>query len=166
MICSAPPDDIHTMDTMLDQLKAEQFDTVGTAETAPGMRDKITDEMRAALTYEAQDNKMSTLAYIHDLRCSLYHSYGKGGADSDEEAGFFSDTEEDESEDPSFRLLLDKDLDSPETPALVETSGQGTDPTGLFQGSDSTTHGSNELNSANTLATGHEAAAYLGGVPG
>ena len=166
MICSAPPDDIHTMDTMLDQLKAEQFDTVGTAETAPGMRDKITDEMRAALTYEAQDNKMSTLAYIHDLRCSLYRSYGKGGADSDEEAGFFSDTEEDESEDPSFRLLLDKDLDSPETPALVETSGQGTDPTGLFQGSDSTTHGSNELNSANTLTTGHEAAAYLGGVPG
>ena len=130
------------------------------------MRDKITDEMRAALTSEAQESEKSTLAYIHDLRCSLYCSHGKGSADSDEEARFFSDTEEEEREDPSFRLQLDQVLKSPETPALAETTGKGTDPTGLPQGSDSTTHGSNELHSATLLAAGHEAAAYLGGVPG
>ena len=38
MICSAAPDDdLLTMDTMLDQLEAEQFDTVGAVETAAGI---------------------------------------------------------------------------------------------------------------------------------
>ena len=59
MICLAAPDDLLTMDTMLDQLEAEQFDRM--SETAPGLRDRITDEMRSSLIIEAQEAKMSNL---------------------------------------------------------------------------------------------------------
>jgi hypothetical protein len=171
MLCMAASDDIVAIDTMLDQLEAEQFDTSDMAETAPGMRARITEDMRSALITEAQEGEMSILEYIHDLRCSLYRSHGKGG-DSDDEDAFFSDEEDVEKEDESFKLQ-DKHpptaTTSPAAPALADGTEQDNSPdsTGLPQGSGSTTHGGSELQSATSGAVGHEAdTAYLGGVPG
>ena len=171
MLCVAAPDDIVTIDTMLDQFEAEQFDTTDTAETAPGMRARVTDAMRSALITEAQEAKMSILEYIHDLRCSLYRSHGKGGG-SDDEDNFFSDEEVDEIEDESFKLQDEPTpaaTKSPAAPALADGLEQEKSPdsTGLPQGSGNTTHVSTELQSATFVAAGHEAdTARLGGSPG
>ena len=171
MICMAAPDDLITIDTMLDQLEAEQFDPHDVAETAPGMRARITDEMRSTLITEAQEAKMSVLEYIHDLRCSLYRSHGKGGSDSEDEVEFFSEEEDVEEECESFKLQGDEPAtyNSPVAPALADGTEQGNvpDSTGLPQGSGSTTHGSTELQAASSLAAGHgTGTAYLGGSPG
>ena len=168
MLCLEAPDDLITIDTMLDQLEAEQFDPDGTAETAPGMRARVTDEMRAALITEAQEGKMSILEYIHDLRCSLYRSHGKI-SESDEDDHFFSDDEV-EHEDGTFKLHDDTaGTKSPEAPALDNGREQESLPssTGLPQGSDSMTPRSTELLPATSVAAGQETGtAYLGGFPG
>ncbi len=131
------PDDLHTIELLIDQLELELYGGNDGVEAAPGLSSRITPLMRAALHREAAEAGMDLDAYLHDLCSALYRTHGKGGEDEFAEDEDDADTEE--IEDPSFNLKDDKEDDLDTTLRLpgqggVREQDYGTDSTGLPQG--------------------------------
>ena len=161
------PDDLRTIDQLLDQLELELYECDHLVESAPGISTRITDKMREALRTEAAEAHMSLIDYLQDLRASLYRTHGKGDDDDDEE-------EKDEV-DPSFRLKDDDDEEDLQDTALYlpgQGAGQeqGINPnsTGLPQGSGSITHDGGLVppSAAETAPGAGTVTAQTGGFPG
>ena len=166
------PDDLQRIDLLIDQLEIKLYEYEDVAESAPGIAERITDNMRMALYLEAAEAQMTRFDYIHDLCAALYRAHGKGGDDEelDDDA---EDTEE--ALDPSFDLKDDEQDVLQDTslylPGQSESQEQEitSDFTGLPQGSGSITHegGSMLPSLAAEAATGAgTVTAQPGGFPG
>ena len=173
LLWTAAPEDLRTIELLLDQLELELYEDEDVMESAPGMAERITEPMRIALRREATEAQSSLFDYINSLRSSLYRTHGKTDEDDDEDAGY-DDTED--TEDPSFKLHDDgEDIEQDTTLRLPGQSGgqeqtyTGSDFTGLPQGSGSITQVGGFLtsSSADESAVGAETVtAQPGGIPG
>ena len=165
------PDDLKTIDQLLDQLEIELLEYEEFAESAPGISLRITDNMRAALHIEAATAQMSLFDYLQDLRSALYRTHGKGG-DEESDGEDFDTTEE---HDPSFFLKDGEEEGLQDTTLSLPGQGAGQeqednpDSTGLPQGSGSITHAGGPMlpSLAAEAATGAgTVTAQSGGFPG
>ena len=166
------PDDLRTIDLLLDQLEIElyEYEGAGTAESEDGMAERITQDMREALHREAAEAQQTLFDYLDSLRVSLYRTHGKSAEDEED----MEDTAE--NEDPSFALRDDVNEDDNDNTLRLpgQSSGQeqsnlASDSTGLPQGSDSITQSGGSIlpSSADVSATGAGAVTALpGGFPG
>ena len=171
LLWTEAPDDLTTIDFLLDQLELELFEYEEFVESAPGMAARITDTMRKALHQEAADAHSSLFDYVNSLRTSLYRTHGKGD-EGDDDANY-DDTED--AENPSFTLHDGgEDIEQDTTLRLPgQSDGQeqtytGSDSTGLPQGSGSITQVGGFLtsSSADESAAGADTVtAQPGGIP-
>ena len=166
------PEDLSTLELLLDQLEIELHKYEELQESAPGISKRITDTMRSALRTEAEESGMTLFDYIHDLRTSLYRVFGKS-AEDEEDTGDAGDTAE--SEDPTFSLKDDEEEFEHDTTLCLpgqkvgQEQDSGLDSTGLPQGSGSITltGGSNLLSSTDESVVGAgTVTAQPGGFPG
>ena len=166
------PEDLRRIDLLIDQLEIELYEYEDVAESAPGISDSITDNMRTALYLEAAEAQMTRFDYIHELRAALYRAHGKSSEDAE-----LDDNGEDTEEafDQSFDLKDDEE-DIPQDSSLC-LPGQSenqeqeitSDFTGLPQGSGSITHAGGPMvpSLAAEAATGAgTVTAQSGGFPG
>jgi hypothetical protein len=165
------PQDLRTLENLIDQLELELLEYDHLVESVPGISRRITHNMRTALHYEAAEAGMTLFEYINDLRTSLYRVYGKGGTEEDGE----EEVDANEIMDPSFLLKDDDEIVEQDTTLYLpgqgdgQERGTGLDFTGLPQGSDSNTilGGRLFLSPADASATGNgTVTAQPGGVPG
>ena len=140
------PGDLNTIDQLIDQLEIDLYELDEFTESAPGISERITESMRFALHSEAAQAQMTLFDYLHDLRSALYRTHGKGGADNADDGSYDDALETEDAEDPSFSLKDDEEVITRDTTLYLpgqsdgQEQGDGTDSTGLPQGSGSITH--------------------------
>ena len=79
------PDDLQTLEMLLDKLEVECIGDDMEGEAYPCFWERIMDKMREALVVEVAENCLSIQAFIQEMRTSLHHVYGQLKDSSDDD---------------------------------------------------------------------------------